>query len=50
MSNFGSFTSQTNFIVIILLHPSALKPQAKFSHQFVVVIKIGGIVSLIYCR
>ena len=40
MSNFTYFTFQTNLMVIKLLHQSALKLQAEFNHQFVVVIDI----------
>ena len=48
MSNFTSFTSKINLIVIKLLHNCALRPNAGCNHQFV--IEFGVIVSLIYCH
>ena len=35
--------SQTNLIVIKLLHHSALESQAEYNHYFVVVIKTGAV-------
>ena len=43
MTNFIYSTPQTNLIVIKLLHHSALKTQAEYNHQFVVVIEIGAV-------
>ena len=48
MINFIYFTSQTSFIVIKLLRKSALRPQTEFNNQFVVMIKTGVIITLMY--
>lgn len=49
LNNFIYFSSKTNLIVIKLLHCNALKSQSEFNYQFVVVIEITVIDSLIYC-
>ena len=43
MSNFIYSTSQTNLIVIKLLHYSVLKSQSECNHQFLVAIDLGAV-------